>query len=246
MDKTGLRRVTAAVLIGATVAANAAFFGLGSSFQYPDVLQKPTGEILELFVATRSSTMAWFALLALGAALLAPAAVLLSRLYGGRAARLSMWVGVGAAIVQVVGLSRWFLLVPGYSARATDASASAAQRAEAIASFETAHRILGSLVGETFGYVLTAGWTVLVVIAIGRARAGSWFLGLGLLSACLIALGVFVPFGLPGADMANLAGYVIWSIWLLVLAGKLLRNAAGATPVDPRLRPLHSTAGGST
>jgi hypothetical protein len=89
------RKVTAGFLIGATVAANAAFFGLGSSFDYPDILQRPTAEILQLFVATRPSTMAWFALLALGAALLAPAAVLLARQFEGSAARWSARLGGG-------------------------------------------------------------------------------------------------------------------------------------------------------
>jgi hypothetical protein len=112
MTRTMERKTAAGILIGATVALNAAFLGLGSSFDYPEVLQKPTDEILRLFVATRPSTMAWFALLALGAALLAPAAVLLARQFQGAAARWSARLGVAAAIVQVIGLSRWFLL-PG-------------------------------------------------------------------------------------------------------------------------------------
>jgi hypothetical protein len=88
------RRTAAGILVGATVAANAAFVGLGSSFDYPDVLQKPTGEILGLFVSTMPSTMAWFAVLALGAALLGPGAVLLSRQFDGTAARWSARLGV--------------------------------------------------------------------------------------------------------------------------------------------------------
>ncbi len=112
MTRTMERRTAAGLLIGATIAANAAFVALGSSFDYPDVLQKPTAEILQLFRSTQPSTTAWFAVLALGAALLAPAAVLLARQYDGAAARWSARLGVTAAIVQVIGLSSWFILVP--------------------------------------------------------------------------------------------------------------------------------------
>ena len=224
MSRTIERRTAAGLLIGATAAANAAFVGLGSSFDYPDVLQKPTAEILQLFVSTRPSTMAWFAVLALGAALLAPAAVLLARQYDGAAARWCAKLGVTAAIVQVVGLSRWFLLVPGFAARASDSAATAAQRAEASAAFETAHRILGTFVGETLGYLFTAAWTVTVLMLIGPTLGRKWFTLLGSGAAALIALGVFVPFGLPGADMANFVGYVVWSVWVLILSVKLLRT----------------------
>jgi hypothetical protein len=237
VTRTMERRVAAAILIGATVAANAAFVGLGSTFEYPDVLQKPTGEILEMFIATRPSTMAWFALLALGAALLAPGAVLFARQFDRAAARWSARAGVAAAVVQVIGLSRWFLLVPGFASTASDPASTAAERAGAVSAFETAHRVLGGLVGETLGYTLTAAWTVLVVVAIGPALAGRWFSLLGLGSAGLIALGIFVPLGLPGADMANFVGYIVWSVWVIILAVQLLRRAEGTAVRPTKLVP---------
>jgi hypothetical protein len=240
MTRSRQRRTAAGIFIGATVAANAAFVGLGSTFEYPDVLQKPTPEILELFLSTRASTMTWFGVLALGAALLAPASVLLARQFDGAAARWSARLGVAAAIVQVIGLSRWFLIVPGLAARATDGAATAAQRAAASDSFVTAHRVLGSFVGETLGYTLTAAWTVAVLIAVVPSLAPLWFKTLGFAGAALIFAGVFVPFGLPGADMANFIGYIIWSVWVLILAVKLLR------PEHPRAVATESLAAPAT
>jgi hypothetical protein len=237
VTRTAERRTAAAIFIGATVAANAAFIGLGTSFDYPDVLQKPTGEILRMFADTRSSTMAWFALLALGAALLGPAAVLLARQYDGAAARWSARLGVAAAVVQVIGLSRWFLLVPGIAARASDSGSNAAQRADALAAFEAAHRILGGFVGETLGYAFTAAWTVTVLIMVGRTLGRKWFTLLGYASAVLIALGIFVPLGLPGADMANFIGYVVWSVWVIILAVKLLTGEKPLPLVTPEPAP---------
>lgn len=113
---------------------------------------------------------------------------------------------VAAATVQVIGLLRWPLIVPGLAdTNDTDA-------------FETVHTLLGTVVGETFGYALTAAWTVLIIFALGQRLAGRWFEILGLAAAALIALGVLVPLDVPDADFANFIGYVLWSLWLVALA----------------------------
>jgi len=38
--------------------------------------------------------------------------------------------------------------------------------------FDTANTLLGTVVGETFGYLLTATWTILVICALGRRHSG--------------------------------------------------------------------------
>ena len=213
---------TAALLIAGAVLANVAFLWLGSVFNYPDVLKEPTTEILQLFTENQPAVIAGFVTLALASAVLGFVAVGVGRLSNDRAMRWAVPVGVGAAVVQVVGLLRWPLLVPGF---ATDAaSGDPASAAAAVDSFETAHRILGNLIGETFGYLLTAAWTMLVVIALGKAFAGRWFVVLGATSSILVLLGVLSPFDVPGVDLANFVGYILWSLWLLSFAGVLLRR----------------------
>ena len=61
----------------------------------------------------------------------------------------------------------------------------------------TASDILGTAIGETLGYLLTATWTVLVIVALGRRYAGRWFQVLGAVSAALVLVGVLSPLGLP-------------------------------------------------
>jgi hypothetical protein len=61
-------------------------------------------------------------------------------------------LGVAAAAVQVIGLSRWVLLVPGISRGALDP----ARAADAHRSFELVHTWLGTVLGGTIGYALTA------------------------------------------------------------------------------------------
>ena len=91
-------------------------------------------------------------------------------------------------------------------------------------SFLLAHSLLGTLVGETLGYSLTAAWTLLVLIAVGGWIARRWFTALGAVSAVLILGGVLVPLGLPLVDFGNFIGYILWSVWLVIFAILILRH----------------------
>ncbi|WP_138733414.1 DUF4386 family protein [Modestobacter excelsi] len=213
-------RRTAVLMITAAVLVNVAFTGLGAVFGYPDVLKQPADDVLASFRDSQASVSAWFIALALGAALLAPVAVGVGRLSASRLMRWAVPVGVAAAVVQVVGLLRWPLLVPGWAATAAGSDPDAA--AGARAAFGTADRVLGNLVGETGGYLLTAAWTALVLAALGTGFAGRWFVALGSVSATLVAAGLLSPLDLPLVDTANLAGYVLWSLWLVAFGAVLI------------------------
>ncbi|WP_088320337.1 DUF4386 family protein [Kineosporia sp. R_H_3] len=213
-------RLAAATMSAAALLAVAGFTALGSVFEYPQVLQSPTAEILDAFRAQQGAVMAWFGALAVGAALLAPTGILLGRTTGGRTGRWLAGLASAAAAVQVVGLSRWVLLVPGVSADALDP----ARTAVAHARFEQLHLWLGTVVGETVGYALTAAFTALASATVVRALAPRWMAGLGLVCAGLIATGVLVPLGVHLASLTNFAGYVGWCLWLLALAVVLWRT----------------------
>lgn len=234
------RKLTAALLVTAAVLTNVAFTALGTVFDYPDVLKEPADEVLAAFRASQGPVTGWFALLAASAALFAPIAVGVGRLSARRAMRVAVPVGVAAAAVQVVGLLRWPLLVPGYAADATSADPAVAVAARD--SFSTAHRVLGTLVGETFGYLLTAAWTLLVLAALGRGLAGRWFAVLGAVSAALILAGVLSPLDIPILDQANFFGYILWSVWLVAFAVLLLRRPPNADPAttEPALSGVRS------
>jgi hypothetical protein len=225
-------KLTAALLIGAAVLANLAFTALGSIFSYPDVLNEPAAAVLADFRAEQTAVSAWFAVLALSAALFAPIAIGVRRLSSSRAMRIAVPVGIAAAVVQVVGLLRWPVLVPGYAADA--ASTDAGVAASAQDSFTTAGAILGTAVGETLGYALTATWTVLVIFALGRRYAGRWFVTLGAVSAALVLAGVLSPLGLPVVDTANFVGYVLWSLWLIAFAVVIVVHERRAATIRPR------------
>ena len=96
---------------------------------------------------------------------------------------------------------------------------------------ETAGRILGTTIGETFGYLFTAVWTMLVATSLGEVFAGRAFRLVGYVSAAAIGLGVFSPLDLAVIDTVNFGGYVLWSVWLVWMAVVLLRDRRRA--VEP-------------
>ena len=202
LSELSYRKLVAALLILGAVLANIAFIGLGSVFNYPDILQEPAKEILRQFTINQTMIIFWFSILAIGAGLLAPIAVLLGRL---GSSHMAVWMGVLAAAVQVIGLSRWVLIVPDL-----------AQKGD-VAIFTFLNTILGTIVGETLGYLFTGIWTILIIQSLGKNIGRTWFSWLGIISAILIMLGLLVPFGIPGADGANFIGYILWSVWLVAL-----------------------------
>jgi hypothetical protein len=213
------RRLAAAAMAAAALLAIAGFTALGSVFEYPQILKSPTADILDLYRRHQGAVTTWFLALMVSAALLAPAGILLGRLAGGSRGRWIAGLGVAAAAVQVTGLSRWVVLVPGISRDALDP----ARTADAHHSFELVHTWLGTVLGETIGYALTAAFTVLITLAVTRAIAPRWMTYLGYVSAALIATGVVIPFGLEAATLTNFAGYVAWCLWLLAMAVFLWR-----------------------
>lgn len=218
VNNKGTAQLAGAALALASVLAIAGFTVLGSVFQYPQILEEPTSEILALFREHQGAVVTWFLVLVIGAALIAPAGLFLGRLVGGTLGRWIAAVGIAAATVQVIGLQRWVTLVPGVSKDALDP----ARRAEAEDRFELLHTVLGKIIGETFGYALTATFTVLVVVALSRTIIPRWMAVIGYLAAGLIATGVVIPL-VDVASLSNFAGYVAWCVWLLGVAVLLFR-----------------------
>ena len=141
------RRTTAALLAAGAVTVNIAFLGLGAAFDYPNVLNQPPAEVLATFHANQWVIGGLFLLMAIGAGLLAPIALRVGRLGTSTALRASVPVGVAAAAVQVIGLLRWPVLVPGLAAQSADPSVSG--------TFDILNLVLGTVIGETLGYALS-------------------------------------------------------------------------------------------
>lgn len=227
-----VQRAAGGLLIVLPIAFNLCFSLLARMFDYPDILRRPTSEVLDRFRAGGSRLILLWWIFALTAVLLAPAAVLLSSALEGADSglvALAATTGVMAAVVQFLGLIRWPFLVP-YLARAdTDPDASPARRETIDIVFQSFNRYLGVAVGEHLGYLLTGGWSVLTGVALVQATNTPWWAGVAgivigaLLMICSLEfVGAFEPEGWKLAGVLTPIAYVAWSLWLIVVGVGLL------------------------
>lgn len=217
-------------LIVAPVWFNTTFALLGNRFDYPDILRKPAGEILDRFQAAGSSLiLLWWGFM-LSGLLLIPAVVLLGQAIGFTGVvPLAVTVGVLAGLVQMLGLLRWVHLVPSLARVNADPSVGSGQREATVAVFAAMHRYLGVGVGEHLGYLFTGLWSVLTGIAvIGSELMPGWIgwigiaVGAGLIVGSAEFLGPNEEDGWPLAGAAIPILYVVWSLWLLAMGIALI------------------------
>jgi hypothetical protein len=219
------------VLIVAPLWFNANFALLGKRFEYPDILRRPTSEVLERFRAGGAGLILLWWTFMLSGLLLIAGAVLLGQVLGfGVIVPVATTIGVLAGFVQMLGLLRWVYVVPGLARAYTDPSAGTEQKEATAAVFRALHQYLGVGVGEHLGYLFTGIWSVLVGIAIvGDGTAlPVWLgwpgvvIGAGLVIGSAEFLGPNEErgWGLAGTAIPFL--YIAWSVWLLAMGIALL------------------------
>jgi hypothetical protein len=203
------------MLIAVPLAFNGAFALLAARFDYPDILRRPTADVLAKFRAGGTSLVLLWWGFALTAVLLAPLVVLFAAAVPDADRTLlsvATTIGVLAAVVQFLGLIRWPFLVP-YLAQADDSEA-----VDIV--FQAFNRYLGVAVGEHLGYLLTGTWTTLAGVALTQAAAVPGWLGvLGIVigPALILCSLEFVgrTEGWTVAERLTPPTYVAWSLWLI-------------------------------
>jgi len=224
--------VAGLVLIATPVLFNAGFTLLAQRFDYPDILRRPTHEVLEHFRAGGMSLILIWWTFALSAVLFAALAVLLSIAVADadRTVVVSALVfGVLASAVQFLGLIRWVFLVP-YLARVSAEAAPSSPRAESVdIVFQAFNRYLGVAVGEHLGYAFTGVWSILAGVALIDSTAVADWLGvIGVVLGPLFLLCSLEFVGGGGDSGWKLAEtltpitYVGWSLWLIAVGLALL------------------------
>ena len=224
--------VTGVLLVALPVSFNVAFGVLAATFDYPDILRRPTPEVLVRFRAGGTKLLLWWWIFALTAAALAPLAVLVAGALDGSSGTLLILgatVGVLAALVQLLGLIRWPFLVPYLARVDADPDASPAQREAVDVVFQSFNRYLGVAVGEHLGYLLTGAWTVLVGVALTQTTVAPGWLGVpGIVIGTVLALCSLEFIGPAERDGWKLAAtltpvtYIAWSLWLMACGIALL------------------------
>jgi hypothetical protein len=219
-------------LIAVPIAFNGTFALLGARFDYPDVLRRPTSEVLERFRAGGTQlVLLWWAF-ALTAVLMVPLVVLLTLAIpdaDDTLLALATVVGVLAALVQFLGLVRWPFLVPYLARVDAEPDAPEAKREAVDVVFQSFNRYLGVAVGEHLGYGLTGAWTILGGAALTQTAAVPGWLGAaGVVVGAVIVLCSLEFVGPHERDGWRLAGqvtpaaYVAWSLWLIATGVALI------------------------
>jgi len=220
------------LLIALPVAYNVLYTQLARSFDYPDILRRPTAEVLIRFAAGGSRLiMTWWGF-AMSAVPLAPAAVLVSATLADANATvlaLATSIGVLAALVQFLGLVRWPFAVPHLARVIADPAASQGTRDAVEVVFQTINRYLGVAVGEHLGYLFTGMWTGLVGLAVIQSEVLHPAFGIvGLILAPLFVIGAMEFVGSFEQRGWKFAGgvvpivYIGWSLWLLATGISLI------------------------
>ncbi len=215
---TALQRSTGLAMIAVPVVFMGAFTALQMTFNYPDVLREPAADILAGFRAGGAGLLATWYIFMLSALAFIPVGVLSGLWLWPRnqtAAAFAATFGILAGLVQGLGLLRWVVLVPTLAASLGDVGTT-----EAV--FNAFHLYAGAGIGEHFGYLFTALWTISVAAALwGQYRPVAI---IGIVLAIGIAVGMTEPFGFAMAGAINAIAYTGWAIWLVVLGVVVLRD----------------------
>lgn len=222
-------RTAGTLLVAVPLIFTAGFTGLQMTFDYPDILRHPAGEVLTRFAAAGADLhLYWYAmtfasLLMIGAAI---AAGLHFWIRDAFLAALSIGAGVLAGLVQALGLLRWVMLVPSLAAMYVAPGATEINQSMAVSLFDAANHYLGMGVGEHLGYLFTAIWTVLVSVLI--VKTNRIVAAAGIVIAIGVISGMLEPFGVPMTGMINSISYTLWAVWTLVLGIVVLRGKSRA------------------
>lgn len=227
-------RALGAALILLALGFNLPYARLAASFDYPDILRRPAGEVLASFAAGGGPLIATWYAYAFAAILL----IGIAGAYGVHAQRqrhpaagVVAVIGMFAGWTQAFGLLRWAFVVPmlAHVHEAAGPADVARQTSELL--YETINRYGGVAIGEHLGQALTALW--LLGVAGGQLQAGAgWRFagGLALAGAVLIGIGcgngLLLVLGQPlrVLDLATTAGFMSLSLWLLVTGAGLWRR----------------------
>lgn len=209
------------LLILLPIAFNVIFFLLQKTFEYPDILRKPTEHVLRQFNAGGKRLLITWYSFAMTTLLFIPVAILVHQVLAKDGMSYMLFattIGVLAGVVQFLGLIRWTFVVPYLAQDYFEPSSSQARRDSIEIVFQAFHRYAGAAIGEHLGYLCTSLWTALIALALTQSPQFSPWLGwVGFVPALGIFIGLFEEAGFKPAAAINAISYILWSLWLIVV-----------------------------
>ena len=230
-----LSRITGGLFVTGALAFGAAATVLSSTFNWPDVLREPPGQVLPAFVAGGPSLVwTWFATAWTYAILIVPI-LLLPAVLGRRGdpgLRVATLVGATSVVLSLIGFLRWVFVVPPLARSYT--SGDVPTRAAVDAAWTAQHQFGGALIGEHLGQLLAIAWSVTLSVIILRTHLlPRWLGATGLAVSALYltnqgdVLATAVP-GFPVWDLGGLVGSTAWGLWVVAVGVLVLLRPVGA------------------
>jgi hypothetical protein len=243
MTQKQTRQVTGILFILGAILVNIPYTLLITTFDYPDILRAPTGDILTQFAAGGPRLIwtwlafAWVGVPILLGILLLPQALADDRNpnRGRQVGNLALFFGATSLIAQMIGLLRWPFVVPVLARLYTAPQATEATREAVAAVFQAVHQYGGVVLGEHIGQTFTILWMILLSISLLRqGKLPRWLPWAGFVAAGVYALaqGELLATAMPGFPYwgeAGLVGSLLWLGWLIALGVVLLRQARSMT-----------------
>ncbi len=229
------RLVTGLAAIAVAIGFNVPFAILGATFDYPDVLRRPAGEVLDLFARGGAPLILTWHAFALSALALAPLAfaLTLTRKRVAEAPGLAIGAAIAgalSALAQAIGLWRWVFVVPGLARTHVDAASSEEVKRAAERTFDLINQYGGVAIGEHLGQLLLAIFVVLLGAL--QLRERKFVSGvLAMLTAAAIVIGtgegLMLAVGQSGEAFAlvTIAGFVGLTLWLVATGVGAMRGA---------------------
>lgn len=219
-------RLGGRALIVAAILFIAAFSWLAEAFNYPDVLDGPSDQVLPRLLALGATGRAVWAGYAILPLLLVPAGVGAHAALARRApARMqaALLLAVISAVVMMLGLMRW-PTIHWSLALALVAAPGEGERAVIGALFDGFNLYLGNYLGEFVGELALNAFFLLVALAMhGDARFPRWAARAGTLAALLGFVAMWRNVTAAASVVAEVENYVLplWMIGQGVLLARL-------------------------
>ncbi len=235
MTQRQSRRVAGIIFIVIPILINIPYGVLIASFQYPDILRQPAGEILVKFHEGGSRLiLTWWAFGFVGLPLIYPVIGLHSLLRREDTPYLVVGTtcGVIALVAQFLGLLRWTFVVPSLADAYVNPASSQATKDAAVIAFQVLHQYGGVVIGEHIGQLFTVVWMFLAGAAMMKSNVFRPWLGwFGIISGVIYLLAQLELFatvipGIPVISIAGLLGSLLWLVWMILIGITMLRTRA--------------------
>lgn len=228
MKQNSSQKLAGILLIVTPILLNILFAILGMTFDYPDILRMPTGDVLARFQAGGSGLVAiWYAM-TITAAFFIPIVLLMSQLLKDQDPSnifFATTFGLIAGMVQILGFIRWPFLVPYLTRVYFDSASSEMTRESAALVFQVFNQYAGVAIGEHLGYLFTALWTIFLGMAmLKRPFHKPWLARIGFILAVGILSGMLEPAGVAWAGTVIFIAYILWAFWLMALGVVVFRD----------------------